>query len=89
MASQWTICTIIVWVRDGASGHRRSSAPSYISVCDEQKVVFLDSVLDCSECFSSNLDLLNSSWSIARLKEYGQKKNWSQLNGKKAESLEW
>ena len=39
-------------------------------VSNGQKAVFLISVSDCSECNSSALDHPNSSWSIARLKEY-------------------
>ena len=73
------------------TGHPAAAGPSpacEFSVSDEQKAVFLVSVLDCSECDSSGLDHLNSSWSIARLIVL-KKKNRSQLNGKKAEFLQW
>ena len=46
-------------------------SPAYdFSVFDEPSAVFLVSVWDCFGCFSSGLDHLNSSWSIARLREY-------------------
>ena len=69
----------------------RPSPACDFSVSDEQKAVFLVSVLDCSECDSSGLDHLNSSWSIARLREYFRRKighSWtarkpSFLNGKR------
>ena len=49
--------------------------PAYdFSVFDEQKAVLLVSVLDCSECDSLGLNHLNSSWSIARLREYFRRK---------------
>ena len=38
------------------------------------EAVFLVSILDCCECDSSGLDHLNSSWSIARLREYFRRK---------------
>ena len=44
------------------------------SVSDEQDAAFLVSVMDCSDCDSSGLDSPNSSWSIARLKEYLRRK---------------
>ena len=75
-----------------ATGHPAAAGPSPafdFSVFDEQKVVFLLSVLDCSECDSSGLDYLNSSWSIAHLREYFRRKighSWTarkpSLNGK-------
>ena len=54
------------------TGHPAAVGPSPeydFSVFDEQKAVFLVFVLDCSECDSSGLNHLNSSWSIARLIE--------------------
>ena len=59
------------------TGHPAAAGPSPacdFSVSDEQKAVFLVSVLDCSECDSSGLYHLNSSWSIARLGEYFRRK---------------
>ena len=59
------------------TGHPTAGSPSPacdFSVSDEQKAVFLLSVLDCSECDSSGLDHLNSSWSIAHLREYFRRK---------------
>ena len=44
------------------------------SVSDEQEAVFHAYVLDCSECDSSGLDHLNSSWSLARLRDYFRRK---------------
>ena len=54
-------------------------------VSDEQDV-FLVSLMDCSDCDSSGLDSPNSSWSIARLKEYLRRKR-GQVSGKKKPSF--
>ena len=59
------------------TGHPAAAGPSPacdFSVSDEQKAVFLVSVLDCSEWDSSGLGHLNSSWSIVRLREYLRRK---------------
>ena len=45
-------------------------------------------VMDCSDCDASGLDSPNSSWSIARLKEYLRRKKRPSKRGKKAELLE-
>ena len=66
-----------------------SSSPYDFGAFDEQKAVFLVSVSDFSECDSSGLDHLNSSWSNVRVWEYFRGKNRPQLNSKKAEFLEW
>ena len=55
------------------TGHPAAAGPS--SACDfgvseEQKAVFLGSVLDFSECDSSGLDHLNSMCSNACVREY-------------------
>ena len=74
------------------TGHPAAAGPSPaydFSVFDERNAVFLDSLLDCFGCFSSGLDHLNSSWSIARLREHFRRKNRPQWNGKKAEFREW
>ena len=59
------------------TGHPAAAGPSSacdFSVSDEQKAVFLVSVLDFSECDSSGLDHLNSMWSNARVREYFRRK---------------
>ena len=59
------------------TGHAAAAGPSSpcdFGVFDEQKAVFLVSVLDVSECDSSGLDHLNSSWSNARVREYFRRK---------------
>ena len=57
------------------------------SVSDEQDAAFLVSVMDCSDCDSSGLGSPNSSWSIARLKEYLRRKKRPSKR-EKAELLE-
>ena len=53
LAAAMTICTIIAWVRDGASGDGRSVSCIYdFSVTTSRKLFFLVSVSDCSECDS-------------------------------------
>ena len=75
------------------TGHPAAASPSSpcdFGVFDEQKAVFLVSVSDFSECDSSGLDHLNSSWSNVRVREYFRGKighSWtarkpSFLNGK-------
>ena len=62
------------------TGHPAAAGPSPaydFSVFDERNAVFLVSVLDCVSflgVFSLSLDHLNSSWSIARLREYFRRK---------------
>ena len=59
------------------TGHPAAAGPSSacdFGVSDEQKAVFLVSVLDFSECDSSGLDHLNSMWSNARVREYFRRK---------------
>ena len=59
------------------TGHPAAAGPMpafVLSVSDEQDAAFLVSVMDCSDCDSSGLDSPNSSWSIARLKEYLRRK---------------
>ena len=54
------------------TGHPAAAGPSSacdFGVSDEQKSVFLVSVLDFSECDSLGLDHLNSMWSNARVIE--------------------
>ena len=66
-----------------------SSLPAFdFSVSDEQDAAFLVSVMDYSDCDSSGLDSPNSSWSMARLKEYLRRKKRPSKRGKKAELLE-
>ena len=51
------------------------SLPAFdFSVSDEQDAAFFVSVMDYSDCDSSGLDSPNSSWSMARLKEYLRRK---------------
>ena len=75
------------------TGHPAAAGPSSscdFGVFDEQKAVFLVSVLDFSECDSSGLDHPNSMWSNARVREYFRRKighSWTSrkpsfLNGK-------
>ena len=66
--------SIIVWVRDGHPAAAGPSSACDFGVSDEQKAVFLVSVLDFSECDSSGLDHLNSMWSNARVREYFRRK---------------
>ena len=59
------------------TGHPAAAGPSSacdFCVSDEQKAVFLVSVLNFSECDSSGLDHLNSMWSNARVREYFRRK---------------
>ena len=59
-------------------------SPAYdFSVFDERNAVFLVSVLDCFGCFSSGLDHLNSSWSIARPREHFRRKVGHSGTGRK------
>ena len=50
--SKWTICTIIAWVRDGASGDGRSATCIWFQCFRRAERCFLVSVSDCSECDS-------------------------------------
>ena len=68
------------------TGHPAAAGPSPaydFSVFDERNAVFLASVLDCFGCFSSGLDHLNSSWSIARLREHFRRKIGHSGTGRK------
>ena len=68
------------------TGHPAAAGPSPahdFSVFDERNAVFLVSVLDCFGCFSSGLDHLNSSWSIARLREHFRRKIGNSGTGRK------
>ena len=68
------------------TGHPAAAGPSPaydFSVFDERNAVFLVSVLDCFGCFSSGLDHLNSSWSIARLREHFRRKIGHSGKGRK------
>ena len=59
------------------TGHPAAAGPSPaydFSVFDEQNAIFLVSVLGCFGCFSSGLDNLSSSWSIAHLRVYFRRK---------------
>ena len=59
------------------TGHPVAAGPLAafdLSVSDEQGAAFLVFVMDCSDCDSSGLDSPNSSWSIARLKQYLRRK---------------
>ena len=59
------------------TGHPAAAGPLPafdFSVSDEQDAAFLVSVMDCSDCDSSDLDSPNSSWNIARLMEYLRRK---------------
>ena len=72
------------------TGHPAAAGPMpafFLSVSDEQDAAFLVSVMDCSDCDSSGLDSPNSSWSIARLKEYLRRKKRPSKR-EKAELLE-
>ena len=61
-----------------------SPLPAFdFSASDEQDAVFLVSVMDCSDCDSSGLDSPNSSWSIARRKEYLRRKKMPSKREKK------
>ena len=59
-------------------GHPAAAGPlsALISVFQTSKTLLFRvvSVMDCSDCDSSGLDSPNSSWSIARLKEYLRRK---------------
>ena len=61
-------------LKTGHSAAAGTSPTCDFSVSDEQKAVFHVSVLDCSGCDSSGLDHLNSSWSLARLRDYSRRK---------------
>ena len=64
------------------------SMPAFVlSVSDEQGAAFLVSVMDCSDCDSSGLDSPNTSWSIARLKEYLRRKKRPSKREKKPSFL--
>ena len=68
------------------TGHPAAAGPLPafdFSSSDEQDAVFLVSVMDCSDCDSSGLDSPNSSWSIARLKEYLRRKKMPSKREKK------
>ena len=68
------------------TGHPAAAGPSPaydFSVFDERNAVSLVSVLDCFGCFSSGLDHLNSSWSIARLREHFRRKIGHSGTGRK------
>ena len=68
------------------TGHPAAVGPSPeydFSVFDERNAVLLVSVLDCLGCFSSGLDHLNSSWSIARLREHVRRKIGHSVTGRK------
>ena len=74
------------------TGHPAAAGPLRMpafdfSVSDEQDAAFLVSVMDCSDCDSSGLSSPNSSWSIARLKEYLRRKKRPSKR-EKAELLE-
>ena len=72
------------------TGHPAAAGPLPAfdsSVSDEQDAAFLVSVMHCSDCDSSGLDSPNSSWSMARLKEYLRRKKRPSKREKKPSFL--
>ena len=68
------------------TGHPAAAGPSPaydFSVFDERNAVFLVSFLDFFGRFSSGLDHLSSSWSIARLREHFRRKIGHSGTGRK------
>ena len=74
------------------TGHPAAAGPLPAfdsSVSDEQDAAFLVSVMHCSDCDSSGLDSPNSSWSMARLKEYLRRKKRPSKREKSRASWTW